>query len=476
MSRENTDYNKELQALINQYKAMKSAGNPLYLDADQLADIADYYISNEQMEEAEEVIDYGLNLHPGNTDLLIEKAYFYLDVQQTERAQQIANSIADDYDPEVTLLKAEILIDLNHKEEADELINTIHTDDNVNPYIGICNLYVDTDQAQKALPWIKKAREMFDDTEDLLESCTHCYSACGMYKEAEETYNLLIDIDPFSSAYWTGLAKIHFLQQAYAKALEAADFAITADENYGEAHLTKAHCLFHLNQTKGVREEYEKAIKLKAVPPEVGHLFIGLWYNERKKFKEAYNAFERGLKAEKRCAPPLPDMLVEFYSNQAFSLMNMDRLDEAEALCKQCKLMAPNNNEAYYIQGRIYLIKGEEKRAIKEWKAAFDNDPVAETWFEVGNIHMALFFFEEARTYYRKAWKLNPELLLLNEQLAKVYLLTGDDKNFRKFNRLSKRPISPEEMDHALSLLNVKNLLELDDEFFDEDDDDDEYE
>ena len=52
------------------YEEAKAENRQLYLDADQLADIADWYASERKFEEAQEAITYGLKIHPGNTALL----------------------------------------------------------------------------------------------------------------------------------------------------------------------------------------------------------------------------------------------------------------------------------------------------------------------------------------------------------------------------------------------------------------------
>lgn len=79
---------KELVTLITNYEEAKAENRQLYLDADQLADIADWYASERKFEEAQEVITYGLKIHPGNTDLLIEQAYLYLDTQKLQKAKK----------------------------------------------------------------------------------------------------------------------------------------------------------------------------------------------------------------------------------------------------------------------------------------------------------------------------------------------------------------------------------------------------
>ena len=74
MGRKNSpSANKELNELIAQYETAKAENRQLYLDGDQLADIADRYAAERKFDEAQEVITYGLHLHPDSTDLLVEQ-------------------------------------------------------------------------------------------------------------------------------------------------------------------------------------------------------------------------------------------------------------------------------------------------------------------------------------------------------------------------------------------------------------------
>ena len=89
---------KELTEIIQRYEAAKAEKRQLYLDGDQLADIADWYATERKFNDAQEVINYGLQLHPGNTGLLIEQAFLYLDTQKLSKAKEVANSITETYD------------------------------------------------------------------------------------------------------------------------------------------------------------------------------------------------------------------------------------------------------------------------------------------------------------------------------------------------------------------------------------------
>ena len=55
---------KEFKKILSKYEESAKSGHPTYMDADDLADIADYYQYNGHMEEAEQAIDLALSYNP----------------------------------------------------------------------------------------------------------------------------------------------------------------------------------------------------------------------------------------------------------------------------------------------------------------------------------------------------------------------------------------------------------------------------
>ena len=104
---------------------------------------------------------------------------------------------------------------------------------------------------------------MYKDDEDFLAATADCYGAAGAeyIEQAIVVFNKLIDKNPYNPAYWVGLAKCQFATKDFDKAIESCDFAIAADEEFGEAHIIKAHSLFHLENIEGAIVEYRKALK-----------------------------------------------------------------------------------------------------------------------------------------------------------------------------------------------------------------------
>ena len=90
--------NEEIDSeLIRRYEEMLRRGERRYFDAEDLEDIAYEYELSEQYQEALDVIEYGLELHPGNPELLVRRAGYLLCLDRIDEAYlaEWERSIAD---------------------------------------------------------------------------------------------------------------------------------------------------------------------------------------------------------------------------------------------------------------------------------------------------------------------------------------------------------------------------------------------
>ena len=288
MGRKNSpSANKELNELIAQYETAKAENRQLYLDGDQLADIADRYAAERKFDEAQEVITYGLHLHPDSTDLLVEQAYLYLDTGKIPLAKKVAESITDDYITDVKMLKAELLLNEGQLEAARSTLDTIEDTDELETIINIIYLYMDMGYPEAAKEWLDKGTPRFGKKEDFIAVMADYLAGTNELEAASTYYNQLIDMDPYNASYWVGLAKCRFAAEDSEKAIEACDFALAADETFGEAYAYRGHCYFYLNNSDAAIENYTKAIEYKAFPPEMGYMFLGMAYSNKGAWQEA---------------------------------------------------------------------------------------------------------------------------------------------------------------------------------------------
>lgn len=468
MGRKNASSDKEqqeLDELIAGYEAAKKENKQLYLDGDQLADIADRYAADRRFDEAQEAISYGLELHPAHTDLLIQQAYLYLDIMDIQKAKNVTECITETYNPEVKVLKAEILLNEGNLDEAENLLNSIDDKESLNTILDVSYLYMDMGYPEKALPWLTIGLNLYKDEEDFLAAVADCYRSGENTDKAIYFYNKLIDKNPYDPSYWTGLARCHFNLQEYDKAIEACDFALAADENFGEAHTTKAHCLFHLENEVEAIHEYQLALENKSLSPDFAHMFIGLAYANLEKWESSYKSYEDALNY---IGNDNSLILVDIYSNMAFCLSKLGRHKEAHLLCQKALEKLPQSVDIFLQEGRIYLEEDNFEGAKQCWALALRHAPEADTLMQIGGHSLDYGMVENARLCFEEARSLDPEYPSINGRLASVCMLMNDQEGFYKYNQLAEYPIKLEDFREALAEKGNETIARKIEEFMSE--------
>ena len=97
---DNEEYFKSegFQNLLKQYEASVNSGQPIYMDADDLADIADYYQFNGRMNEADAAISLALEYNPDAVGPLLYKAREALSKNDYDTARAYADKMMKRWD------------------------------------------------------------------------------------------------------------------------------------------------------------------------------------------------------------------------------------------------------------------------------------------------------------------------------------------------------------------------------------------
>lgn len=443
--------NQELNEIIVQYEAAKAENRQLYLDGDQLADIADRYAADREFSKAQEVIDYGLHLHPGCTSLLIEQVYLYMDTQNMKKAKKIADTITEEYNTEVKMLKAELLLNEGQPEAAKEIINSIADDDDMDTIIDIIYLYIEMEHFEEAKEWLEKGKTRFSEEEEFISVIADYYSYTNQLETATFYYNQLIDIDPYNASYWVGLAKTRFIADDCEKSLEACDFALAADEKYGEAYVYRGHCYFYLNNSDAAIENYTKAIEYKAFPPEMGYLFLGMAYSNKMDWKEAIYCYQRVIDFFTSEGNEYSPLLTDTYINKAIACSNLEDYKEAHRLCKIAKSIDPKDSNIYLTEGKIYMKEGLERKATKAFDKALDIESGVEMWYMVGMAYSDANMLYEAKLCFEEAYRIDPNYSDTMKKLSILCLLHNQVEDFFRYNAESANPVSEDTILDLLS-------------------------
>lgn len=435
---------KELREAIENYEAAKAEGHKLYMDASQLADIADWYAIEQRFEEAEEVINYGLQLHPNNSELQVQQAYLFLDINKVDEANRVANQISDQNDRDVKLLKAEIFLNYNLLENAQEILYSMEDKDELETISHIVTLYIDMGFEQIAKEWLDRGEALYADKEEFIGLKADYLAAIHDFQESIACFDKLIDMAPFNPNYWMGMAKGYFLMGDTDKCIESCDFALAADDSFGEAYAYKAHSYFFIGNNDLCIENYQKALDLKAVPPQIGKMFIGISYCNKKMWEKSIEYLDEVIAIFEEQGEGESYMLMDTYTSKIHALCGMKKYDEALDVCWNAQMKYVDDAAFNVIAGKVYLITGKIEHAKEAFDVATEIDPSVQTWYTIGMIYSEQKMIEDAKIAYTNAFKINPKYSDLPERLAVVSILTNDLENFFKYNDMCEKPFDEE--------------------------------
>ena len=190
-------------------------------------------------------------------------------------------------------------------------------------------------------------------------------TAAGLAKSAQY-FQQAITRDPAYAPAYAGLASAYALMPSYdsvqpgdtyAKATEAARYALQLDETLAEAHATLG--LIGLNQPgwKGTETEFRRALELNANYATAHHWFaFYLLFSGRR--DEAYAEFE--------LARQLDPLSVIINADEGFFLYSQRHFDEAKTRLRQAIELAPDFGQPHETLALIAMETGHTSEAIRE--------------------------------------------------------------------------------------------------------------
>lgn len=450
---------EEMKKLAQRYETAQSENRPLYLDADECADLADWYAVNRDYNMAKDVACYGLTLHPDDTGLLVEAAYIYMDTGDLDAADLLIAQLYEETS-EVIILKANMLMKQGRIQKADMLIKTLEDKDSLANIIDITYLYLDAGYPEKAKEYLKLGKGLYDEKEPYIAAKADYYSAMRQFASAKRYYNKLIDINPYSAPYWYGLAHCYFEEENFAKAIEACDYALVGDENFTDAYALRGQAYYQVGNEEKALEDLKKADPRGIRLPGFTEFVSGVAEMTECNWEEALGHFKKVLEDGNY------DEVVttaQLYTDIALCYHKLGQSEEAHYCLKKAhaaELFAP---DTYLTEGRIYIEEGKPRKGHEAWNKAVEYAPFADTWQSIGMTSLELGDPKYAQKAFKEMKKLDPNFRSVNELLTCASLLAGDMTAFQKYNKECTRPINEKELALIQEALKAtsgrKNLL-----------------
>lgn len=409
---------KDITELVRRYEDRMASGQSIYFDADEFIDLADYFEQNDDFETSIEIITRALEIHPGNTGLIIRRARYWVFDAEYDKALSVLDKLSGEQDMDCDLLRVECLLHLGQMDEADRVAQNILSYESEFLDHALAELgfnYLDVDQYEQAIIYFNRSLELNPLNADVMSDLGYAYELVGDFDGAISAYNKVLDQDPYSYVAWFNIGRIYSMTNEYEKAIDAFDFALTIDDSDSDLLKLKVHCLMLSNRgeeaiaiLKDLSEEnpndsalyyllaecyftlnmYDDALQCLTIYEELeGDTLNG-------KIKKAsilleQNEFEKALEVINSCyeenmlVPELNMLLGEIYFKQ-------DDLEKSDVFYMRAYEYDPDNSHIVERLSLINIRKGNYEKALGFTKELLTMEPYSK---EV-KLRLILLYFE----------------------------------------------------------------------------------
>lgn len=360
----------EFRDLLARYEEAVCRGESIYMDADELTDIAEYYMTQERERDADQAISLALALHPDSVDPQVFLARKQLFLGNTEEAWRISRSIVDQEDREVKFLNAEILIKEERGREAVVyLLHVYRTLDGERDHFlyDSAGLFMDYGQWEYAMMWVNRLERLFPDYSRLKRMKAELLVCLGRYDEAIVMLNEILDENPYHKDVWNLLAESQGATERFAEAIDSAEYVLAIDKDDRRALATKASCLFHMNQPQKAHELYEKYLQDDSEDANVLYL-DAVCLASLGHYADAVKQVDHALNVCSSESPQYVHMLLE----KAYVESKLHRADKALEAIAFAESLRMDDMDCEYslLRGQVLLENGFDDEAVESFTKA----------------------------------------------------------------------------------------------------------
>jgi len=458
MSDYNEDEQEDISELLRQYDNLKAGRSHAFLEEDSFEDIINYFDDHDDLNQALEAVDIGLEHFPYSSQLRIKKADILLATRKYQEAldQLESASLFDTTNIDLYILKTDAYIALDQQEKAVEILKEalqlFEGEERIDLLFELADVYDDYEEFDKVFDCLSLILKQDPNNEEALYKICFWTDFTGRNDESIKLHQKIINNFPYNELAWFNLAASYQGLKLYEKAIDAYQYAIAIDEKFDYAYRNMGDAYLRLRKYKEAIESLEKVLELSrpedVIYEAIGHCYhrMGNYAQARFHYKKAVHLNPEDSKLHYKIA--VTYMLEEQWVNAIKNLenamkihrnvpdyslamgecmMNLERYKNAIQYFSAVVRLKPKNMAGWEALIRC-LYKGEYfEEAVEQCEAAMkitENKSIfifyyAATLFALGKTKEAMLQLEngmeKSPKLLKKLVELNPSILQNNQ-------------------------------------------------------------
>lgn len=389
---------KEFRKALRTYMKALKEDVPVYMDADDLTDIAEYFMMTGQEEEAAKAICTAIRLHPDSTAPRVFLARQNMFTGNLDEAKAICEAIPDQDDREVVFLRGELILREQGAEKADNyLIQEARNiaEDRDLYYSDCAEIFIDYTEWETADKWLKRLHSEFPSYRKTDSLQIEVLIGMGQHKRALPLLKKHLDKSPFDENLWAMQGDAYFGMGDFKKALDSCENALAIDADNEKAMAIKGNCLFQEGNYEDAIPLYERLVKMNP-NNDIYHYIHSVCLTQMQRYEEAAMALDNSARTIK---DPTSINLAYVYLHQVVLEVQNKNFEKALKAVEKLKDFPSvvDTVEYHVLKGHVMLAMGDNKEAMNMFDIAMcKTTNVRDTFtrigicfLQVGNLPMA---------------------------------------------------------------------------------------
>jgi tetratricopeptide (TPR) repeat protein len=395
----------DIDELVSRFEQMAKGKDFFFFDTEEYEDLIDYFLMRNNLKKVKLVLKYALEQYPYDIRLRVKLAHYYLRNNRIDNAFDILRKAEDDApeNPDVLMAKALAFSTIrNHKKAIEEYGKALNcTDDHYPILLNMSHEYEMLEDYNSAIDCVVKILRMDPENTGALYELSYLITASMSFEKGVLIFNEFLDENPYSAVAWVNLGLVYFNLELFEKAVDALDFAIAIDPEYGEAYYHKAIALMST-------DDFDTALELLLnspayhLDPDAVKLATAECYEKTGDIQNAISTYLElvGNESFKQAA----------YVGLSICYEHLNKLDTALTYARSAYEIQTDNTEAIFTLASLLQKLGYTEEAINVFKGVADdltNDPdyfqeFAITYAADGRYEDALDVLNKALIFHAK--------------------------------------------------------------------------
>jgi tetratricopeptide (TPR) repeat protein len=282
----------ELNELLRQYENLQNGRTHTFLEEEAFERIIDHFDEKDDLKQALEAAETGLEYFPYSSQLLIKKADLLIATRQYKEALETLEqaSLFDSNDINIYILKTDAYLALDEQAKAvallEEALDLFSGEERIDLLFELTDVYDDYEEFDKVFDCLKLVLEQEPTNDEALYKICFWTDFTGRNEESIGLHQKIIEDYPYNELAWFNLGAAYQGLKLYEKAIDAYQYAVAIDEKFDYAYRNMGDAYIRLRKYREAIETLEKVLELTR-PEEVIYEAIGHCYHRLNKYAQA---------------------------------------------------------------------------------------------------------------------------------------------------------------------------------------------